>query len=150
MDIVESKYARSLIQLDNGKKISNDPATWKCEMSGDTSNLWLNLSTGHIGGGRKFWDGSGGSGAALIHYEETHKMYPLCVKLGTITQHGGDVWSYAEDEDALVKDPLLAEHLSHWGIDIMKLEKTEKTLGETELEKNLKHDWSLILEQVSS
>jgi ubiquitin carboxyl-terminal hydrolase 5/13 len=70
------------------------------------------------------------------------------VKLGTITQHGADVWSYADDEDALVKDPLLAEHLSHWGIDIMKLEKTEKTLGETELEKNLKYDWSLILEQV--
>jgi hypothetical protein len=47
------------------------------------------------------------------------------------------------------QDPLLAEHLSHWGIDIMRLEKTEKTLGETELEKNLKYDWSLILEQVS-
>ena len=70
------------------------------------------------------------------------------MKLGTITPHGADVWSYAADEDALVKDPLLAEHLSHWGIDIMRLEKTEKTLGETELEKNLKYDWSLILEQV--
>jgi len=147
LDIVESKYARDLVQLDNGKKISNDPSSWKCEMSGDTSNLWLNLSTGHIGGGRKFWDGSGGSGAALVHYEETGKIYPLCVKLGTITPHGADVWSYAADEDALVKDPLLAEHLRHWGIDIMTLEKTEKTLGETELEKNLKYDWSLILEQ---
>ena len=46
------------------------------------------------------------------------------------------------------QDPLLAEHLSHWGIDIMRLEKTEKTLGETELEKNLQYDWSLILEEV--
>ena len=29
------------------------------------------IFVGYIGGGRKFWDGSGGSGAALIHYEET-------------------------------------------------------------------------------
>lgn len=146
-EIFESKYAKDLEQLDNGKKISNDPSEWKCEMSGDKSNLWLNLSTGYIGGGRKFWDGSGGSGAALQHFEDTGKRYPLCVKLGTITQHGADVWSYADDEDSLVKDPLLAEHLSHWGIDIMKLEKTEKTLGETELEKNLRYDWSKILEK---
>ena len=94
-------------QLSNeGKKISNDPATWKCEMSGDTDNLWLNLSTGYIGGGRKNWDGSGGSGAALQHFEDTGKKYPLCVKLGTITARGADVWSYAPDEDALVEDPL--------------------------------------------
>ena len=32
-------------------------------------NLWLNLSTGHIGSGRKNWDGSGGTGAALAHFE---------------------------------------------------------------------------------
>ena len=37
--------------------------------------------------------------------------------------------SYADDEDRLVTDPHLAEHLSFWGIDIMKLEKTDKTLG---------------------
>jgi ubiquitin carboxyl-terminal hydrolase 5/13 len=82
-DVFESKYAADLEQLDNGKVISNDPASWRCEKSGDTSNLWLNLSTGYIGGGRKNWDGSGGSGAALDHYVETGRRYPLCVKLGT-------------------------------------------------------------------
>lgn len=81
-DIFESKYAADLVQLDNGKTISNDPAAWRCEKSGDTSNLWLNLSTGYIGGGRRNWDGSGGSGAALDHFEETGRKYPLCVKLG--------------------------------------------------------------------
>jgi ubiquitin carboxyl-terminal hydrolase 5/13 len=65
----------------------------------------------------------------LKHFEETGKKYPLCVKLGTITANGADVWSYADDEDALVIDPKLSDHLSHWGIDIMKLEKTDKTLG---------------------
>lgn len=36
---------------------------------------------GHIGGGRKFWDGSGGSGAALVHYEETGKHTILLKKI---------------------------------------------------------------------
>lgn len=43
-------------------------------------------------------------------------------------------------------DPLLPQHLSHWGIDIMRLEKTDKSLGEMELEMNMKHDWSKILD----
>ena len=62
--------------------------------------------------------------------------FPLVVKLGTITPHGADVYSYAPDEDNEVKDPKLAEHLAHWGIDIMKLEKTDKTMEELELEQN--------------
>ena len=43
-EIKESKYAKDLVVLDNGKKISNDPTTWECEMSGARENLWLNLS----------------------------------------------------------------------------------------------------------
>jgi ubiquitin carboxyl-terminal hydrolase 5/13 len=70
-----SKYAEHLIQENNGKKISNDPSTWKCELSGDTQNLWLNLSTGYIGGGRKNWDGTGGSGAGtfILDISKTNK-----------------------------------------------------------------------------
>jgi ubiquitin carboxyl-terminal hydrolase 5/13 len=83
-DIFESKYATQLPQLNNGKIISNDPKSWKCEASGETQNLWLNLSTGYVGGGRKHWDGTGGSGAALQHFIDTGKQYPLCVKLGIV------------------------------------------------------------------
>ena len=43
---------------------------------------------------------------------------------------GADVYSYAPDENDMVEDPLLAEHLSHWGIDVMRLEKTEKSMAE--------------------
>jgi ubiquitin carboxyl-terminal hydrolase 5/13 len=57
-EIFISKYADALIQLECQKSISQDPASWKCEQSGDTENLWLNLSTGYIGGGRKNWDGT--------------------------------------------------------------------------------------------
>ena len=145
-DKVISKYAYDLEQLNNNKKISNDPKTWHCELNGDTNNLWLNLSTGYIGGGRKNWDGTGGSGGALLHYEQTGRKYPLCVKLGTITPNGADVWSYSADEDNLVIDPLLSTHLKHFGIDLMKLEKTDKSFAEMEVELNQNYDWSRILE----
>lgn len=67
------------------------------------------------------WDGSGGNGSALRHFEETGKKYPLAVKLGTITPSGADVYSYADDEDDMVEDPLLAEHLAHWGINVLQV-----------------------------
>ena len=53
------------------------------------------------------WDGSGGNGAALRHFEATGSKYPLVVKLGTITPHGADVFSYAPDENDMVEDPKL-------------------------------------------
>lgn len=34
-ELAVSKYAESLIQLEGKGKISQDPTTWKCEMSGD-------------------------------------------------------------------------------------------------------------------
>ena len=62
-------------------------------------------------------------------------MYPLCVKLGTISPDGAgwiifnfelihsiaDVYSYAEDD--MVTDPKLADHLAHFGINIHAMEK---------------------------
>ena len=132
-----SKYADTLEQLPtNGKVIPT--SGWKCEMSGDTENLWLNLSTGYIGGGRKYFDGTGGSGGALAHFEATGKKYPLVVKLGTITARGADVYSYADDEDKMVTDPHLVKHLEHWGIDAMSMKKTAKTMNELSIELNLK------------
>eukprot|EP01031_Cornospumella_fuschlensis_P030921 gene30921-37371_t len=143
---IVSKYADGLEQINaHHKKISSDPSTWVDEATGEAGNLWLNLSTGYIGGGRKNWDGSGGSGSALQHFIDTGKKYPLVVKLGTITPHGAEVWSYADDEDCLVIDPKLSEHLAFWGIDIMQMSKTEKTLQEMEVSLNLSYDWSRIL-----
>ena len=142
-----SRYAQDLEQVNpDGKRVPQDPKQWKDEATGATENLWLNLSTGYIGGGRQNWDGTGGSGSALQHYEATGRKYPLAVKLGTITPHGAEVWSYAADEDNLVIDPKLAEHLSFWGIDIMRLEKTDKTVGEMEVALNMSYDWTRIME----
>jgi hypothetical protein len=59
-----------LLLEDNGVKISPIRADWKCTTTGDTladktgpgtsASLWVNLSDGFIGGGRKNFDGSGG------------------------------------------------------------------------------------------
>ena len=49
------------MQLPAHKKISPDPKEWVCEESGMRENLWLNLSDGHIGSGRRQYDGSGGT-----------------------------------------------------------------------------------------
>jgi ubiquitin carboxyl-terminal hydrolase 5/13 len=133
----DSKYAKDLVQLDNGKKLSPDASTWKCDETGVTENLWLNLSTGFIGSGRKQWDGSGGNGAAERHFEATGSQYPLCVKLGTITAQGADVFSYAKDEQDMVLDPLLGKHMAHWGINVMGMEKTVKSLAEMQVDLNL-------------
>lgn len=141
-----SKYVQGLQQLNNGKKISPNPKDWKCEESGKTENLWLNLSTGYIGSGRRNWDGTGGTGAALRHFEETGNRYPLVVKLGTITANGADVYSYAPDEDAMVLDPNLADHLAHWGINMMKMEKTDKTMNELQLDYNMKYEFDSVQE----
>ncbi|XP_067009453.2 ubiquitin carboxyl-terminal hydrolase 5 [Anabrus simplex] len=137
-----SKHAHCLLQLDNGKRIP--PSGWKCEKCDLTQNLWLNLTDGSILCGRKFFDGSGGNDHAVQHYRETN--YPLAVKLGTITPDGkGDVFSY--DEDDMVEDPNLAQHLSHFGINISQMEKTDKSMVELELDLNQRvGEWNTLQE----
>ena len=139
-EVPVSKYYESLPFVDNGIKISPHFKDWKCEKSGATENLWLNLSDGFIGGGRKNWDGSGGSNGALDHFQETGEMYPLVVKLGTITTEGtevlADCFSYARDEDGPVKIPNLKELLAKRGIQVAGMQKTEKSTAELEVELN--------------
>ena len=121
--VMVSKYAAGLAFVDNGVMVSPNAADWKCEKSGATDNLWLNLSDGFIGGGRKNWDGSGGSNGALDHFQETGELYPLTVKLGTITADldSADCYSYAKDEDCPVKVPNLAELLEKRGIKVANM-----------------------------
>lgn len=136
-----SKHAFSLKQLDSGVRIP--PCGWKCSKCDLKENLWANLSDGAILCGRRYFDGSGGNNHALEHYKETG--YPLAVKLGTITPDGADVYSYEEDD--MVLDPSLAEHLAHFGIDMMKMQKTDKTMTELEIDMNQRiGEWEVIQE----
>ncbi|KAG0563130.1 hypothetical protein KC19_8G006500 [Ceratodon purpureus] len=138
-----SPFALSLQQLENGVKVP--PSGWKCSQCDKTENLWMNLTDGTILCGRRNWDGTGGNNHALEHYQATN--YPLAVKLGTITAdlEGADVYSYAEDDT--VEDPLLADHLAHFGIDFSSLRKTEMTTAERELDQNTNFDWNRIQEK---
>ncbi|XP_051133829.1 ubiquitin carboxyl-terminal hydrolase 14 [Andrographis paniculata] len=139
---IPSKHAMDLKQLDNG--VTVPPSGWKCEKCDKTDNLWLNLTDGSILCGRRNWDGSGGNNHAVEHYSVC--KYPLAVKLGTITAdlEVADVFSY--EEDASVFDPLLAQHLQHFGIDFSSLQKTEMTTAERELDHNTNFDWNRIQE----
>ncbi len=71
--LLPSKYASDLKQLDNGKKVL--PRGWKCERCELTTNLWMNLTDGAINCGRRYHDGTGGNNHAVEHYQET--KYPL-------------------------------------------------------------------------
>lgn len=137
-----SKHAKNLTQLNNDVCIP--PYGWKCSRCDLTANLWANLSDGTILCGRKYFDGSGGNGHALDHFRETG--FPLVVKLGTITPNGADVYSY--DEDDMVEDPFLAQHLLHFGINRMEMDKSDKTMTELEIHLNQKvmNEWDIIQE----
>lgn len=108
-----------------------------CELS---SNLWLCLSCGNLGCGRRNYDGSGGNGHALEHFEK-NKNHSIVVKTGTITPEGGAckyilyynlpltaVFCYTCCEDVI--DPDIAMHLNVLGINIAEQKKTEKTMTE--------------------
>ena len=87
-ELKETKYAKTLVLLEPKQSISSNPDSWRCRACGAKTNLWLNLSDGYVGCGRQNFDGTGGCGAALTHYTETGSIYPLAVKLGTITPKG--------------------------------------------------------------
>uniref|UniRef100_A0A8C5I7I0 Ubiquitin carboxyl-terminal hydrolase n=1 Tax=Gouania willdenowi TaxID=441366 RepID=A0A8C5I7I0_GOUWI len=133
-EIQVSKHARSLRQLDNDVRIP--PNGWKCQKCEMRENLWLNLTDGAVLCGKWFFDGSGGNGHALEHFRET--KYPLAVKLDTITPDGADVYSFEEEEAVL--DPQVSEHLSHFGIDMLQMQK--RVIGISDMN----NEWEVIQE----
>ncbi|KYK68818.1 UBA/TS-N domain-containing protein [Toxoplasma gondii TgCatPRC2] len=148
-ELKPSRYAENLEQVPNPPLVG--PTDWRCADCGATANLWLNLSDGYIGCGRKLYGVGGGcadgrEGAAIRHFEETGSKYPLIVKLGTITPYSADVYCYAPDEDCSVLDPKLPDHLAHFGINVQQLTKTEKSTNELALDWNVRHEWSRAME----
>jgi ubiquitin carboxyl-terminal hydrolase 5/13 len=141
---IVTKHA-DIEQLDNDVRVPS--SGWQCSECNLTENLWLNLTDGHIFCGRRNFDGTGGNNHAVEHYQKT--KYPLAVKLGTITPQGADVFSYAEDD--MVENPNLKKHLAHFGIDIDRMQKTEKTMIELEIDLNQRlGEWLTIQESNSN
>ena len=115
----------------------------KCSMCDLKENLWLCLECGNLGCGRAQFGGVGGNSHGLAHTDNT--SHAVAVKLGSITPEGSaDVFCYKCKEERI--DTELAGHLSHWGINIAEREKTEKSLMEMQVEKNLRWDFSMTTE----
>ncbi|KAK6438432.1 ubiquitin C-terminal hydrolase Ubp14 [Oleoguttula sp. CCFEE 5521] len=109
----------------------------ECELK---ENLWLCLTCGNLGCGRKQMGGVTGNNHQVEHNQKTG--HPVAVKLGSITAEGNaDIYCYACDEERT--DSELVLHLSHWGIDIAGREKTEKSLQELNVEQNMSWDFSM-------
>jgi len=105
-------------------------------------NLWLCLTCGNLGCGRKNYMGIGppGNNHQVEHNQTTG--HPVAVKLGSLTADGhADIHCYACDEERL--DDQLVEHLANWGVDIAGRVKTEKSVTEMQLEHNLTYDFSM-------
>ncbi|XP_076135192.1 ubiquitin carboxyl-terminal hydrolase 13 isoform X1 [Alosa pseudoharengus] len=138
-EIQVSKHARSLRQQDNDVRIP--PSGWKCSKCEMRENLWMNLTDGSVLCGKWFFDGSGGNGHALDHYRETN--FPLAVKLDTITPDGADVYSFEEEEAVL--DPQISDHLAHFGIDMLKMTRTENGHTDNLVQRRVS-EWEVIQE----
>ncbi|KAJ1901357.1 ubiquitin C-terminal hydrolase Ubp14 [Kickxella alabastrina] len=112
----------------------------RCGSCDKHENLWLCLVCGHVGCGRRQYDGSGGNNHAIDHFESTgHKV---SIKLGTITPEGtADAYCYLCDDNKV--DPSLSSHLHTFGINVSAQQKTEKSVAELQLEQNLKFDFNM-------
>ncbi|KAI9452342.1 ubiquitin carboxyl-terminal hydrolase 14 [Russula earlei] len=109
----------------------------RCDLK---ENLWLCLTCGALGCGRKLYGSSGGNGHALAHFEES--AHPVCVKLGTITPEGNaDIYCYACNDSRI--DPELVLHLANFGINVQTQKKTVKSMTELQIEHNLNFEFSL-------
>ncbi|GMT28614.1 hypothetical protein PFISCL1PPCAC_19911, partial [Pristionchus fissidentatus] len=132
-----------LKQIDNPPKLLMSGWTCDVESCDLKENLWLNLTDGAIRCGRSQIIGDGlrskGNNHMKMYYEES--KHPLVVKLGTIEENGvADVFSY--DEDDAVTDPNLEKHLSHFGLVMKEMKKSEKSTVELELDMNQKWEWA--------
>ncbi|KAJ9102418.1 hypothetical protein QFC21_002818 [Naganishia friedmannii] len=129
------EHTLMLQQEDAGKEIS--PHCSQCDL---TSNLWLCLTCGTVNCGRQQFGGIGGNGHALSHYSATG--HGVGVKLGTITpEGGGDIYCYTCDDSRV--DPELPRHLKHFGMNVVDMQKTDKSMTELQIEHNLKFDFSM-------
>ena len=122
---------------------------FKCDLCDKCDNLWLNLGTGFVGCGRKYYDGTGGNNHAIEHFQTVGEAEArFSVKIGTICPNIEYIDIYDYKADKFVKDPWLDEHLKHFGVDYNNSTKTEKTVTEMEIDLNKKlgNEWDVIQE----
>jgi hypothetical protein len=50
----------------------------------------------------------------------------------------------------MVEDPNLANHLSHWGINMMNMEKSDRSMADLEIDLNQKYGEASMIEEANS
>ncbi|KAF3492046.1 ubiquitin carboxyl-terminal hydrolase 14 [Arthroderma uncinatum] len=137
-ELTPCEHTLTLEQGSNqGIRIREPSKCYGCDLQ---ENLWLCLECGTVGCGRAQFGGVGGNSHALAH--STEKSHSVAVKLRSITPEGSaDIYCYTCNDEKT--DPELAQHISHWGLNIAEQEKTEKSLTELQIEQNLKWDFSM-------
>jgi len=140
-EIKECEHVKNLDQT--GAQQIAAKAMAHCESCDLKANLWLCMSCGKLGCGRQQYGGLDGNNHGIGHYEEVG--HPVVCKLGTITANGSaSLYCYQCNDD--VEDKNLKQHLQNLGIDMGLQIKTEKTMTEINLEKNLALTLSKIVE----
>lgn len=139
LNVVECPHVKN---LDAAQAAEPVPAPhMKCHDCDKDKNLWLCLTCGYVGCGRRNYDGSGGNNHALDHAHTTH--HPVVVKLGTISPDGrADLFCYECDET--VCDSKIAQHLKKLSIDVQSAVKTESTTTELSVEINKSWDFEAV------
>lgn len=145
LEIKPCEHTLTLDQTGSNKIATKSMAhCGECELR---SNLWLCLTCGHLGCGRKNYDGSGGNNHGVDHFQATG--HGVNVKIGTITPEGkASIHCYHCDEEVIDND--LPAHLGVLGIDTATQVKTEKTIAEQTLEANLNLTLSKVIEDGKS
>ncbi|KAK5114519.1 hypothetical protein LTR62_002454 [Meristemomyces frigidus] len=127
------------LQQESGRQIPSGDLG-QCTSCDLRENLWLCLTCGNLGCGRKQHGGLPGNSHGKEHTQTS--QHPVAVKLGSLTAEGNaDIYCYACDEERT--DPELPQHLKHWGIDITGRVKTEQSLTEMNIDQNLTWDFRM-------
>ncbi|KAF2858832.1 ubiquitinyl hydrolase [Piedraia hortae CBS 480.64] len=112
----------------------------QCTQCDLKENLWLCLTCGNLGCGRKQTGGLPGNSHAKSHGEA--ESHTVAVKLGSLTADGSaDIYCYGCDDERI--DPELVAHLANWGVDIAGRVKTEKSLTEMQIDENMRWQFSM-------
>lgn len=134
-------HLKSLVQVAPFKLASAGLAHCsKCDLN---TNLWVCVTCGNLGCGRKQYGGGGGNGHGIEHFESTN--HPISIKMGSISPEGtADTYCYIDGTEIL--DPDLKKHLHNFDINVETASKTEMSIAELQVEQNLKFDFSMTTE----
>ena len=122
-------FAEGAVKSHSGVSPNSQSLLKHCNDCELTKNLWLCIHCGHVGCGRKYFDGTGGNNHASLHFSQT--QHALAVKLGTFSGNApGDFYCYACQDS--VKCPKATNALSA----LSHATSSEKSTFELELELN--------------